>query len=241
MSIAPLAWPAGSFAILPEKLLIQFSLRVRPAYKPVELVVGMTILNEAKTQHEFNNKRSTMQTMEIITRRASHLCGFRLGADQRTEMPARRCLRRGAARRCLHGDVCTTEPRHHGTMEPRNHRTTESWNHGTTEPQHHGTTAPWNHGTTAPRHHGTEPLCPTLVALWLGASGPQTNKQTDKRTYLYLSSSLCTKEDGDLWFNKACRSTAVSVARPITTNYHCTALWGSASATNTRSDLGCFL
>ena len=176
MSIAPLAWPAGSFAILPEKLLIQFSLRVRPAYKPVELVVGMTILNEAKTQHELNNKRSTMQTMEIITRRASHLCGFRLGADQRTEMSARRCLRRGAARRCLHGDVCTTEPRHHGTMEPRNHRTTESWNHGTTEPRNHSTTAPRHdgtleprhHSTTAPRNHGTEPLCPTPVALRLG-------------------------------------------------------------------------
>ena len=25
------------------------------------------------------------------------------------------------------------------------------------------------------------------------------------------------KEDGDVWFNKVCRSTAVSVARPITT------------------------
>ena len=31
----------------------------------------------------------------------------------------------------------------------------------------------------------------------------------------------------------------MSVARPITTNHHCTALWGSASPTNTLSDLGC--
>jgi len=105
----------------------------------------------------------------------------------------------------------------------------------------HNGSVPWCRGAVVPWFRGADIHRQNKVQTYIDTYIRQTNKQTDKRTYLYLSSSLCTKEDGDLWFNKACRSTAVSVARPITTNYHCTALWGSASATNTRSDLGCFL